>query len=65
MAEPMQIIVGIIFLVLVFIATRYAIFVRIERACNAEQSPIEGGVVGKTQTERVYLKLKPADLRMP
>jgi hypothetical protein len=47
----MQIIVGIIFLVLVFIATRYAIFVRIERACNAEQSPIEGGVVGKTQTE--------------
>jgi hypothetical protein len=61
----MHIIIGIILLIAVSISTRCGIFVRIERACNAEQSPVEGGVVGKTQTERVYLKLKPADLRMP
>jgi len=33
MPEYMQIIVGIIFLILVFIATRYGIFLRIRSAC--------------------------------
>jgi hypothetical protein len=34
MPEFMQIIVGILFLILVFIATRYGIFLRIKSACK-------------------------------
>jgi hypothetical protein len=34
MPESMQIIVGVLFLILVFIATRYGIFLRIKGACK-------------------------------
>ena len=98
----MQIIIGILFLIVVFIATRYGIFLRIKGACNnvikdlerrgafdaasavelpyakknyfhiglrdfrpkAVQSLLEGGVVGKTENERFYLKVRSADLQL-
>lgn len=100
MPESLQIVVGVLFLVLVFIATRYGIFLRIKSACKfiikdlerqhafdaasavelpyakssyfhiglrdfrpkAVQSLVEGGVVGKTASEKYYLKVKPVDL---
>jgi hypothetical protein len=100
MAESMQIVIGIIFLIIVFIATRYGIFLRIKGACKAVvgdlerrgaldeasavelpyakrnyfqiglrdfrpkavQSLLEGGVIGKTASERFYLRVKPSDL---
>lgn len=102
MPESMQIAVGIMFLILVFIATRYGIYLRIKGACSAVvkdlerrgafdeasavelpyakrnyfhiglrdfrpkavQSLLEGGVVGKTSSERFYLRVNPADLRI-
>ena len=100
MTEFMQIVVGILFLILVFIATRYGIFLRIKSACKnvihdlerqkafdaasavelpyakqsyfhiglrdfrpkAVQSLLEGGVVGKTTSEKYYLKIRPVGL---
>lgn len=41
MPESMQIIVGILFLIVVFIATRYGIFLRIKGACNAVIKDLE------------------------
>lgn len=102
MPESLQIVVGIVLLMLVFIATRYGIFLRIRSACNvvikdlkrrnafdeasavelpygkknyfhiglrdfrpkAVQSLLEGGVVGKTENEKFYLKVRPEDLRV-
>ena len=37
----MQIIIGILFLIVVFIATRYGIFLRIKGACNAVIKDLE------------------------
>jgi len=102
MPEFMQIIIGILLLILVFIATRYGIFLRIKSAGNAVikdlerrnafdeasavelpygkknyfhiglrdfrpkavQSLLEGGVVGKTENEKFYLKVRLEDLRI-
>ena len=102
MSEFMQIIVGIILLIVVFLATRYGIFLRIKGACSAVikdlerrnafdeasavelpyakknyfhiglrdfrpkavQSLLEGGVVGRTESGKFYLKVRPADLRI-
>jgi hypothetical protein len=37
----MQIIIGILFLIVVFIATRYGVFLRIKAACNAVIKDLE------------------------
>ena len=41
MQESMQIIIGIIFLIVVFVATRYGIFLRIRGACRAVVKDLE------------------------
>ncbi|MBN2034366.1 MAG: hypothetical protein JW836_13925 [Deltaproteobacteria bacterium] len=58
MAEFIQIIIGIIFLVLVFIATRYGIFLRIKGACNSVIKDLErrGAFDAASAVELPYAK---------
>jgi hypothetical protein len=58
MAQSMQIIIGIIFLIVVFIATRYGIFLRIKAACNTVIKDLErrGAFGAASAVELPYAK---------
>jgi len=58
MGESMQIIIGILFLIVVFIATRYGIFLRIKGASNAVIKDLErrGAFDAASAVELPYAK---------
>jgi len=58
MPESMQIIVGILFLIVIFIATRYGIFLRIKGASNAVIKDLErrGAFDAASAVELPYAK---------